>query len=285
MKVEFIAAPVPERLAELQERQVNQVGMQDAIASSPGNQSRSVIIKTFPTSQDVHVSGSLNAGGDWESDMVNRVYNLWLQAGSKGNFLDVGANIGSWALPIAAAFHGTSQVVSVEAMPPIADHFRAGIVANKADNIVLFPYAVGQPDALDSVQMALNPTNKGGSAVVGNKGWTGGAVQKFRVGLTTIDSILSQDATDMSNIFYGKFDIEGNEGRAIAGAQQFFTQHAPCVLFMELNDGFLTNTGTSRTAIETQLSTFGYDTAGVIQLGCNYEYRQKDFQGCLTRLH
>merc|ERR1719436_1122953 len=107
--------------------------------------------------------------------------------------------------------------------------------------------------------MALNPTNKGGSAVVGNMGWTHSA-EKFTVGLSTIDA-MSLAAPEMSNVLYAKLDIEGNEGRAIAGAQNYFGHSPPCSLYIELNPTFLASAGTSLAAVHDELVGFGYDVA------------------------
>jgi len=198
----------------------------------------------------------------------------------------VRTSVRSWSLPIASSFHSAGKkVIAIEAMPPIADHFRAGVVANHADNIIFFGYAVGGPVPDDNVEMALNPTNKGGSAVVGNKGWTHGSVQKFTVELSTIDAML-QAEPEMSNVLYAKMDIEGNEGRAIAGAQNFFSHSPPCALFIELNPTFLASAGTSPQEIKRQLDHFGYDVyLNFVQMGVNHEFRQRDYNGCVSRLH
>jgi FkbM family methyltransferase len=281
----FIPNPAFQKLDELKRTPIDKTGMLNSTEKGPTGP---VQIFTYSTEEDVFVSGVINGGGTWEGGFIERVYDAWKTLGSrKGNFLDVGANIGTWSLPMAQAMKGTnSKVISVEATPPILEHLRAGIVANEADNLILFPYAVGEPaKEHDSVQMALNPTNKGGSTVVGNKEWSTGSVEKFSVGLTTLDSLLNVNGPDMRNVFYAKFDIEGNEPRAIAGGQKFFSEYPPCVLFMEVNARFLASTGTTVAAVESTLEEFGYDIAGYQQFGdTNAEFKQKDFAKCVSRL-
>lgn len=282
-RAEFIADPRPQRLADLAGLSGQTAGMNAVSVASPSGSQ--VTIMTFPSHEDEHVSATLNMGGKWEGQMTQRVYNTWVnECHRKGNFLDVGANIGSWTLPVAVSMAGThSSVISVEAMPPIADHLRAGIVANKVANVALFPYAVGAPDPANEAQMAVHPKNKGGSAVVGNMPWTESA-SKYTMGLTTMDAVLQAEPA-VANLCYGKFDIEGNEGRMLAGAQALFTSHPPCTAFFELNDDFLRNVGTSRAQIETQLASLGYNVAARVTMDfASFEYKQTNMAACLGRL-
>merc|ERR1719394_1312475 len=65
-----------------------------------------------------------------------------------------------------------SKVISVEGMPQTVDHLVAGITANNMKNVDVYNYAVGGPNDPRHVTMSLNPVNKGGSAVKGNKPFT-----------------------------------------------------------------------------------------------------------------
>jgi len=286
--VTYIANPVPEHLADLKTKAINTAVMQTSVVPSPDGK-QILKIFTFPTHQDRVISGHLNKGASWESHVIKRIFNAWQSEGSgKGNFLDLGANIGTYTLAMASVMKNKHKVIAIEAMPPIADHVRAGIVANEADNVVLFPYAIGEPASANDLQMAYHPTNKGGSAVVGNKPWLRSA-QKFSVGRTTLDSLMKMEPA-MNNVFYAKFDIEGNEGRALAGAQELFTKHPPCVVLMEMNEGYFKNAGTSIAEIESELASFGYDIAGHVNImallatSMNKEYRLKNFTKCVDRL-
>lgn len=284
LRAKFVASPHPQVLADLQKLHIDTSNMGHASASSPNG--GTVSIMTFPSHEDQYVSGGVNSGGGWENQHVHQAFAMWQNLGhSKGNFLDVGANIGTWTLPLAAAMASTGkQAIAIEALPPIADHLRAGILANAAQNVILFPYAVGQPSVDNDVDMAYHWSNKGGSTVVGNTPWSeSGHVQTFTVGLTTMDSIL--DATPaMSNVFYAKFDIEGNEGRMLEGAVRFFTQHAPCIIWMEMYDEMLQRTGYSMATIETKLSSLGYNILGKAGHGADWMYKQRDMAACANRM-
>jgi len=282
-RVHFIENPRPQALPDIQVLNISTSAMtRDSVMSPNG---RSVTVMAFPSAEDQFVSGGLNSGSGWEASYVQRAWSLWQTVGKgKGNFLDVGANVGTWTLPMASAFAGTrSSVIAIEGMPLIADHLRAGISANGIHNVVLFPYAVGDMSRTDQIEMALNPTNKGGSGVVDNMGSWARDAQHFSVGLTTLDAILSV-CPALANVFYGKVDIEGNEGRILAGAPELFAKHPPCVIFIELNNEMLTKTGSSRAEVEAQLASLGYDVAGRDGGGHDFQYMQKDMAACVGRL-
>merc|ERR1719361_24881 len=122
-------------------------------------------------------------------------------------------------------------------MPTIADHLRAGIVENAAKNLALYNYAVGGTDGPDFVTMTLDPENKGGSSVLGNKAGDKSllkaGVQEVKVPLTTLDTMLQVDPR-FKAVLSAKVDIEGNEGRMLQGSQNFFRDHSPCYLMIEL---------------------------------------------------
>ena len=68
------------------------------------------------------MSGSILQYNNWESDLVAGCARPWLtNPNLKGNFLDLGANIGAYTLPLGRFLQGKGEVISVEGMPDIAD--------------------------------------------------------------------------------------------------------------------------------------------------------------------
>ena len=141
---------------------------------------------------------------------------------------------------------------------------------------------MGQNANDNDVQIALNPTNKGHSAVVGNDAFTEAAgTQTFKVGLTTLDAMLEQEP-GLKNVLLAKVDIEGNEGRLFEGGQTFFSTHAPCILHIELNPDFLINAGTSLDKVKEQIRGFGYVQKSMS--GYDYIMHQEDQSACFARV-
>jgi len=130
-------------------------------------------IAAFDTWVDQGVSGELNAGAGWETAHITQLCEEFKTHGEIGNFLDVGANIGTFTIPMADCLrHRGNRVIAVEGMPPIADHLAVGLLANDLQNVDMYNYAVGAPDDPKKVTMSLNPVNRGGSTVKGNKPFT-----------------------------------------------------------------------------------------------------------------
>jgi len=278
-----IHRPYAQHFEELIRLSIDRTRMLERNTTSPSG--RAVVIATYSTKEDHWVSGNVNKGKGWERDAVKKVYDFWSSVGQrKGNFWDCGANIGTWSLPVSVDFRGTqSKVISIEGMPGIADHLRAGILANGADNIVLYPYAVGEPSEQDNITMVEDPKNKGGSAVEYRRPKHRPTPKKFTVDYTTVDAILSVEPA-MKRIVVAKIDIEGNEGRMVNGAPILFSKYPPCMVIIELRDDLLNKFGTSKSSITSQFLSYGYELIGNVGGVDNFMFQQKDMAACVARL-
>lgn len=278
MAIEFIKSPEAKHLSDMHPSTSD---MKVGHLPVPGSATK-IDIYCYPPDQDRFVSGSILANGAWENDGVKYCATPWLQNPTlKGNFLDVGGNIGAYTLPLGKFLEGKGEVISVEGMPDIAEHLKAGIVGNKLSNVDLFQYCVGAPDASDYVTMNLNPVNKGGSGVNGNKDATGTPQgPKVKVGLTTLDSML-ESFPALKSVISMKVDIEGNEGRMLKGAHEFFSKHAPCYLQMELQPAWLTVAGTPFEEVMQTMAKFGYSHSKID--ATNYRFEQNNITACLKR--
>jgi len=203
-------------------------------------------------------------------------------------------------------------VISVEGMPQTVDHLVAGITANNMKNVDVYNYAVGGPNDPRHVTMSLNPVNKGGSAVKGNKPFTEMdddqlqdlfhpnkktrqdakkvKVQEVSVELTTGDNILSGNAA-MKAIMIAKVDIEGHEGHFLKGSQLLFSEYPPCIMTIELVPEWLERAGTPTQEILDSLTSWGYNNVPTIeQLSMGpidsktRTLEQKDMDKCIERV-
>lgn len=198
---------------------------------------RIVPMKDFPVSIAIHdrsvdlsISDSLAKFGRWERWSVVMLCERWANSGARGTFLDAGANIGSFSLPLASCLrnHGSNlSLVSVEPFPNNTQRLRAGIKFNHLDNIHLYEYAVGSPAMSDEVFMRPHPTNQGMPRIERYR--KGPADPAVRV--TTLDSIASREGI-AGKVFALKMDIEGSETLAMEGASDLM-QGRPCVVFVE----------------------------------------------------
>jgi FkbM family methyltransferase len=284
------------------------------VGSLVGNYSLS--IAAFDGKEDKMISGELLAGNGWETNRVTKLCRLYRENGAVGNFLDVGANIGTYTMPLADCLRGSGRVFSVEGMPPTADHLVEGIRENKLDNVDVYTYAVGAPSDPRNVTLCFNPVNKGGTTVKGVKPFTEMndaqlqdlfhptkkkkqqnrtdkdkvSVREFRVPLTTGDRMLKHNPA-MKAIMIAKVDIEGYEGHFLKGSQRLFSKYPPCALTIEMFPEWLESAGTPPIDILVLLDNFGYKDVptddGLAKLktqGRTLTIQQADMEACAARV-
>jgi len=270
-------------------------------------------IAAFDTWVDQGVSGELNAGAGWETTHITQLCEEFKTHGEIGNFLDIGANIGTFTIPMADCLRSSGgRVIAVEGMPPTADHLAVGIRSNNMSNVDMYNYAVGAPGDETKVTMSLNPVNKGGSTVKGNKPFTEMGsdqlqdlfhpgkkehkyaqkvtVEEYEVPLTTGDQILQYNPA-MKALMAAKVDIEGHEGHFIRGSQLLFSDFPPCILTIELIPDWLERAGTPLEQLLFLLDDWGYETVPTVaQLkkaapkDQTRTLTQKDMQACVDRV-
>jgi len=239
---------------------------------------------------------------------------LYQSNGAVGNFLDVGANIGTYTMPLADCLRGSGRVFSVEGMPPTADRLVKGIKENKLDNVDVYTYAVGAPSDPSNVTLCFNPVNKGGTTVKGIKPFTEMndaqlqdlfhptknkkhqnrtdkvSVREFQVPLTTGDRMLKHNPA-MKALMIAKIDIEGYEGHFLKGSQHLFSKYPPCALTIEMFPEWLERAGTPPIDILVLLDTWGYKDVptddGLAKLktqGRTLTIQQTDMEACAARV-
>ena len=71
--------------------------------------------------EDDLISEAIQKGGGWDRDGVQKICSEFIKYGGKGNILDVGGNIGSFALPLAACLKengkNSNRVITIEGAP------------------------------------------------------------------------------------------------------------------------------------------------------------------------
>merc|ERR1719379_1924392 len=80
------------------------------------------VLYTYPVEEDVFVSGSIAENGGWETNLKDELCGEFkkLSKSVKATFLDVGANIGTYSVPMARCLSEqglAGRVVSVEGVP------------------------------------------------------------------------------------------------------------------------------------------------------------------------
>lgn len=123
---------------------------------------------------------------------------------SAGTFLDIGANIGLYTLPLAKQAGPAGKVVAIDANRLMARRLAWNATASGIDNIAIFPCAVSDHEGMGSLSLRKN--NIASAALADDS--DGGIV------IRTLPSILAEAGT--TRIDGLKIDVEGHEDRVLA---------------------------------------------------------------------
>jgi FkbM family methyltransferase len=158
----------------------------------------------FPAG-DLIVGRSLRVHGEFARPEVDLI-RAYLGQSESGTFVDVGANIGAIALPVAAAFPAW-RTIAVEAHRGLAQVLGANALNNRLHNLEVHHAAMGPEERIASFSM---PDLKS----KGNFGGLGmhGAEAMEPVRMWTLDAAAPADTR------FVKIDVEGFELEVLKGA-------------------------------------------------------------------
>lgn len=179
-------------------------------------------------------------------------------------FIDIGANIGAYALFVSARAGAGARILAVEPQPVIFDRLSYNIQQNPFGTIKAVACAIA--DKSGELTLFLDPKNHGESSVkiVGS-----GHSQTLRVpALTLEDLILTEGYSHVDAI---KLDVEGAEDIIL----EPFLNHAPFALFPQM---IMLENGHGRWSIDlvSLMEAKGYEL--VLKTPLNLIYERKVLQ-------
>jgi len=140
-----------------------------------------------------------------------------------GIYVDIGANIGSIALPVFTSKKNI-KVICIEASRSVYYYLEENLRLNNLENIILVPRAISDKD--DAVVSFYSPTNQFGKGHFSND--DNREVEK--VSTIRLDTVLKK--YNMPRPDFIKVDIEGYEYYAFKSAEEMLdTATAPDILF------------------------------------------------------
>lgn len=184
-----------------------------------------------------------------------------------GTVVDAGANIGLWTVPLALrAAQQRSRVLAVEPVPANARRLRDNLSPNgvlDATDVVEVALSDGRGRAHHAPARGLRWRRSHRERVLSVEDRQDGVFSAVQVQTTTLDDVL--DARGGPVVDAVKADLEGHEGRFLAGARGTFTRHRP-VAFVEWNPVYYRRRGVD-------------PVAAVTPLRCDLDYRSLRFVG------
>lgn len=174
----------------------------------------SLDIFVYPTSVDKWVSGRIIREGKWEEDHIQKIYRI-LKSDPSMIFLDIGANVGVFALTMAML---GNQVVAIDALGDNVGRICASMRTNNLqDRMTIIHNALSYNR--EKVSLGKFHLNVGGTFIK-QMGVSANS------DVIVIDTILLDDLLDLHMFkdrrFVIKMDVETFEANVLKGAFEFF---------------------------------------------------------------
>jgi FkbM family methyltransferase len=154
--------------------------------------------------------------GDYEAHLVP-IFRQFCRPGM--TVVDVGANVGLYTMLASSLVGKSGRVVAVEPNSENCRLILLSLDANDAENVELLPLALDR--------------GRGWSNLSGHFGSNGGLVSGDAAGLTSgwseIVPTFALDDLVQDPVHFLKIDVEGAEGRVVAGAQRILETSRPVV--------------------------------------------------------
>jgi FkbM family methyltransferase len=138
-------------------------------------------------------------------------------------FLDIGANVGAYALSVAAQAGPGARILAIEPQPEIFDRLTFNIAQNPLGTIKALSCALA--DKPGELTLFLDPKNRGESSV---KMLASGHTEAIRVPALTLMDLLREE--NLTRIDAAKLDVEGAEDLILLP----FLKEAPSTLLPKL---------------------------------------------------
>ena len=171
--------------------------------------------------------------------------------------VDIGANIGYYALLEAKLVGNQGEVIAIEPVPSNVEMLKSNIAANGYNNMRIYEVAIGPENRPAKIYLS-NKSNL--SAMVLNKESTG---NYLTVPMVTLDSLLANE----KQIDYIQMDMEGYETEAINGMLEILKRWHPGI-FMEIHAPQAG--GENAVILLKHLKSLGYGTKYVVDKAFNY---------------
>jgi FkbM family methyltransferase len=208
------------------------------------------------------VAGLLRSGARRASFVEDEVLGLGRLVGPGAVCVDVGAEFGLYTWSLADLVGPSGAVHAVEPQPDLGHLLRIGRRLTGAGNVTVHQLALGDRPGWGHLS---RPTRRAlrvhGRAFLSDRTTGLGSNAEFHhhqsiaVRVETLDALV--DRAGLTRLDFIKADVEGAEGRLLAGGGDTIRRLRPALL-LELEDRHLERFNTSAAAIVEALTALGY---------------------------
>jgi FkbM family methyltransferase len=173
-----------------------------------------------------------------------------------GVAIDVGANLGEWALPLARRVGAGGRLYAFEPQPHIRGALGESLRLNNLTQASLLPYAVSDREG-ESMMALPQVTSSAVDSGQAHLGAPGSGEIGLAVETVTLDGFATRKGLTRLDLI--KIDVEGHERAVLAGAASLLARFRP-VIVLEIGH----ETADDRAAIHALLMGSGYGLGGIL---------------------
>jgi FkbM family methyltransferase len=151
---------------------------------------------------------------------------LWKHITSDAVFVDIGANIGVFTIPMA---RHARRVVAIEPSPQVLPFLKRNVALNNLNNVAIVECAASRPNS-DLVSLYVPPVSHFGMASSAPQF----NVEPINVRAKSLDTILREQG--VADVSVMKIDVEGFEAEVFLGAAKLLYGPSPPPFVFEFCD-------------------------------------------------
>jgi len=171
--------------------------------------------------------------------------------------LDIGANIGYYALMEAKNVKTHGHVWAIEPSPDNTWFLKKNIAINGLDNITVHKVAIG--DEIGTIYLEVCEEAPNLNRVSLHK--TKGSTKKIPAEIVTLDEFVRRN--DIEKVDFMRFDVEGFECRIVKGGKKTLDKYSPKI-FLEIHPTKIKEYNDTLESMLKELSKFDYHIKYVI---------------------
>ena len=186
--------------------------------------------------------------GQYENDLVHF---LLAQLTPDDTFIDVGAHIGVFSLPLARSLH-SGAVISFEPAPDAAELLRRNACRNRLGSLRVVETALGDAPSVGVLRTSTqwSPSDLSVRSLHGDGSIVG------QVPVVRFDDWAAQ--TDLNRVDAVKIDVEGGELAVLRGMQRSLERFRPRLVVVEVVPEHLARAGVAIEALDSFINDVGY---------------------------
>lgn len=179
---------------------------------------------------------------------------LLAEAAPGDTFVDVGAHIGLYALPVARKLQraGSGTVIAFEPASDSVAMLRRLVRMNHLDGVVVAPVALGAAPERRPFRASVHH----GAADTATRTLYGGGNPAELVDVRPFDDWTEEHPLERLDVL--KIDVEGGELGVLAGMGQTIRRFAPRCIVVEVQASLLAQAGVTPDALESLVADLGY---------------------------